>query len=405
MLSIRIPKFRSEHFFGLSLIIFWSQNILFSYFRGFLLRIPYVKYAADYAFPVIMAITIMLSFFYIIQLLSWKDVVCVLLVSLIYLVQIVLYPENGAHLWSIAGSFFTSVLPIYFIGVCFDSEKNLRLLYLTSLVNVWAFVIFYLPTGSAGLGDQAEYASFLSRAYALLPQLLMVVGYWFKKPGVINIATGIVGFAFLLMCGNRGSVVLFLLFIAAGVLFLTEKKRGLVSAVVLAVCALIAYFFEYLVMVLNVWFTQLGMSTRIFERLLSGDFLQSAGRDVITEELWTAIWEKPVFGHGLAADRTMVSSYAHNLAIEIWISFGVFLGSLLLILICFVMIRGWLASKTRESRIVFLVLLSVGFLKLFLSSSYLQEGMFFMLLGICVGQARKARGDVLIQRGMEYESM
>ena len=96
------------------------------------------------------------------------------------------------------------------------------------------------------------------------------------------------------------------------------------------------------------------------------------------------VWENPITGYGLGADRSLTAtdSYAHNLAVEIWVSFGIIVGTMLL---------GWMAysiyksitNKDPAKQIVVTSLVSSIVIKLMFSSSFLYSKELFILLGIC----------------------
>lgn len=391
-MEFRIPKLHSEHFFGIFLALFWGQDILVNYVRAVLLRIPYIKYAADYVFPVLMFVCLLLALPYLAKSISWRDILFAVLAVVVFVMHILLYPQNE-ELLSISGTFFVAVFPLYFIGLRFEVSKHWRFLYIMSIVNIWAFGIYYILLGSnAADSNQAGYTSYMHRAYVLLPQLLVVLVEIFKKSNLLNILTGLAGLSLLLMCGNRGSVLLLLIFTAFCVLYSIEKKkRFIVYAGVISAGAVIFFYYELLFGALISLFMQLGMSTRVFDRLLEGTFFESNGRDVINNKLAAAILENPIFGYGLASDRTIAGSYAHNYAMELWAAFGVIVGSAILAATVYVIGMAWLKTKEKTARMFLFVLICVGFLKIFISSSFLHEGLFFLLIGVCVAQLRKSR--------------
>ena len=202
MLSISIPRLKDEHFFSCFLILFWGQDIIFRYARAFFLRIPFVNLIADCFFPCLMLICIIFSFPFIIKHISWKDFFATLMFLILYLSQIIIYPANSEYLLSIFSTLFISVLPLYFIGLCFDTNKHLKLLYSISILNIWLFAVYTIFIGAEiSISSQSAYSSSMHRAYILLPQILVVIGYLFKKPNIINLMTAILGFILLMMCG------------------------------------------------------------------------------------------------------------------------------------------------------------------------------------------------------------
>lgn len=392
-ISIKIPKLHSEHFFYFFLILFWGQDIVFTYAKAFLLRIPIIKLVANYFFPFCMTVCILLSIEYLVKKISWKDIIFIIVFLAIYIVQMIFYQKNGEYLGAVSETLFLYVLPLYFVGLCIDVNKHLNTLYIMSIINVWMFVVYHILFEEAVTASQASYHSSLHQAYILLPQLLVIFGYMLQKMNYINVITAVVGFVFLIMCGNRGTVVLLLLYIFIYLMFLLEKrKRWGIYLAVGALSVYVIYSFNKLIVAMRLLFVRFGVSTRILDRLASGDFFDSSGRDNIAETLLQAIHENPIWGYGIASDRVITEgSYAHNLALELWTSFGIVVGSILLLAIINIIAYGWIKAQDVKNRFFLLVLFVSGFLKLFISSTYLAEGLFFMLLGFCVQQIRKRK--------------
>ena len=405
-MKLRIPKLTAEHFFGFMLALYWGKDIIFSYLRAIILGIPLIKYTADYIMPILMLICFALAFKYIARNISWKDIVFAGSVAIVYLINILIYPEN-AELGTITGSFFLTVFPLYFVGLRLEVTKHFKLLYIMSIVNICAFAVYYLVfNGGSFEASSTANESFMGRAYVLLPQVLIVFMGILNKRSIYNVITGIMGTVLLLMCGNRGSVLLLLVFVATNLLFSTKKeKRALVYIGTFSLVGFITYYYETLLTALILTFSKIGFSTRIFERLFDGTFLESDGRNLIIEKLATAIWENPILGYGLCSDRTITGSYAHNYAFELWTAFGVIMGSAIIIATIVIIIKAWKTSADKNCRSFLLVLLCSGFLKLFLSSSFLYEGLFFLLLGYCVNQISVNRTQKAVIREFSYENL
>ena len=352
-------------------------------------RIPYIKYVADYIFPCLLIACLILAIPYFEKIILARDLCFFGSVVIIYLLNLILFPENDS-LAQIMGTFFVSVFPMYFIGLSFEPSKHFRILHIMSIINIWAFAVYNLFINSNRLeGIQGTFGSYMGRAYILLPQLLVVIYSLLRKKSVLNATTGIIGGILLLMCGNRGTIVILLLFIFLNIIFNTNKeKRVYVYAGAFSIFGIMLYFYETLIVFFSQLFLNFGMSVRVFERLYDGTFFESNGRNTIIEKLTTAIWDNPIIGYGLCSDRTIAGVYAHNYAFELWTAFGVIVGTLILAVTICIIVAAWIKSKDTQSKGVLLILICVGFLKLFLSSSFLLEGLFFMLMGYCITQLR-----------------
>ena len=396
MIKIRTPQLRSEHFFSMFLVLFWGKDIIFSYIKGVLLRIPYIKLIANFYFPALIAVCLCLALPYILSCIKPKDIIFILIALLIYLSQIILFPLNREYLLSVAPSFFVTVLSLYFVGLCIDENMHFKILYISSVVNVFAFIFYITVLSADASSDKLLYSGFMHRAYTLLPQILVIIGHAFKKANIFNITTGVVGSIVLATCGNRGSMLLLFVFIIICLFFFTERKlRKSVYTFIVIACASMILFYEWIVERLSVFITTLGMSPRLLNYITSGGFFESNSRNVILENLFKMIGKNPLIGYGLASDHIVTGSYAHNFVVELWTSFGVVIGTLLCIITAVVIIKSWANNK---NSIILNVLVFAGFLKLFISNSFLFEGMFFLLLGYCVSLIRKDR-QIISKKG------
>lgn len=401
-----MPKLTAEHFFGFMLALYWGKDIIFSYVRAIILRIPYLKYTADYILPFLIIICFALSFEYFVRSVSWRDVIFAVVVAIIYFSNILLYPENE-ELGAIVGSFFLFIFPLYFVGLRLDLSKHFQILYTMSVVNILAFATYYLVFNEGSFDASATMnASFMGRAYILLPQLMVVFMEIFNKKSAFNIIVGIIGVILLFMCGNRGSVVLLFVFIVTYLLVSMKKKKHILVYIgTFSVFGILIYYYERLLYIAIMAFSKLGFSIRVFERLFDGSFLESSGRNKIIEKLTTAIWDNPIFGYGLCSDRTISGQYAHNYMFEIWTAFGVIVGSVIIIATLVIIIRAWTKSTDKNHKNFLLILICSGFLKLFFSSSFLYEGLFFLLLGYCVNQISVNRTQKAVIREFSYENL
>lgn len=140
---------------------------------------------------------------------------------------------------------------------------------------------------------------------------------------------------------------------------------------------------------------KVGLSTRIFEKFLEDeliDYEDSSGRDKIHELLWEYIVnDRGGIGYGLGSDRLMGRSgteYAHNLVYEVWMDFGLYIGSFLLILFVLFIAKTFRKAYGNNEFNLFLILFiwSVG--HLMLSGTYLEDFQVYFFIGYCVNILR-----------------
>jgi hypothetical protein len=160
----------------------------------------------------------------------------------------------------------------------------------------------------------------------------------------------------------------------------------------------IIFFYDEIIRLFLMLIQKMGMSTRIIDMLISGDILESSGRNILQEQLMQAV-SNNWFGYGIAGDRAIVGAYAHNILIELWVSFGVIVGTALFIVPVFFTVL-LLIKKSRYNTAedsFILVLISSCYVKLFLSGTYLTESFLFLLIGVLISEYRiSKRGDLMI---------
>lgn len=121
---------------------------------------------------------------------------------------------------------------------------------------------------------------------------------------------------------------------------------------------------------------------------MGADALENlSDREIIWETTKNNIWEKPYWGWGIAGDLSYMDSYPHNITLEILLHYGIFVGSIVLFVIFFSITKSLFVTKFRNP--VLLIFLCSGFGHLFLSSTYLIEYKFWILLGICFSIMKK----------------
>ena len=202
----------------------------------------------------------------------------------------------------------------------------------------------------------------------------------------------------MILCGARGAVVSLVLYIVLRffVFYPTydRKKRILLLCILLLGTILIFVFSKPLLDLASKICEFLGVDSRFVSSLLEGSFFEGSGREKISDIIIHALIERP-FGYGLYGDRYVTgayglsnSTYAHNFVLEILCDFGVF-GFFILFggLICFFSVM----KRNRDTAFhaVIWSLLPYGFLQLFFSSSFLENVLFYAIVGFIFGEFKR----------------
>ena len=163
---------------------------------------------------------------------------------------------------------------------------------------------------------------------------------------------------------------------------ITYQKKIILSIFIFLVGVVFYCFGESLLQEVSFFFETIGFYSRTLDKILMGaDALENlSDRDIIWETTKNNIWEKPYWGWGIAGDLSYMNSYPHNITLEILLHYGIFVGSIVLFVIFFSITKSLFITKFKNP---------VLLIFLFLSSTYLIEYKFWILLGICFSIMKK----------------
>jgi O-antigen ligase len=98
----------------------------------------------------------------------------------------------------------------------------------------------------------------------------------------------------------------------------------------------------------------------------------------------------PVIGSGLMSDRIVLDGvYTHNLFLEIINAFGLPLGVFLIIALGFLLIRGFLGTRSIAYKNYICIFFAASVIRLLFSYSFMEDIHFYMMLGVCFSAFEK----------------
>ena len=383
----------STVFFRILIILIWSQYTLWTYVVEVIKRLPFIGMIAEFVMPVCIILCIVFALPYIIQHVRAQDLffyfVPVLIVCLTYLLYSVNEEYINENLWRMLGI----AIPLYYLGLSYNHDickKDLFWFSLLGVVAMSAYQIYYINSGRIVTQDN------MNAAYNVLPSILFL-GYWaFERKRLGYWILFILSTVLLFIFGTRGpllAVAVFITFEIVARLIISKasvKRYILFFVIVILIFAvlstnLIIEFMEFL----SQCFEEIGFSTRIFDMFIEGELSYSSGRDKLSEQIVAAIGEKPILGYGIFGDRVITGgSYVHNIFLELWCDFGIFIGTAVMIALIVLIVKALKCSKDGTVFYFILMLISLVFTKLMLSGSYLTEQYLFFLIGLSVKAMR-----------------
>ncbi|HOA16004.1 MAG TPA: hypothetical protein PKJ05_06695 [Bacillota bacterium] len=237
-------------------------------------------------------------------------------------------------------------------------------------------------------------ADYMTLSYNLLVPLMIATWSALNEKNIWQGLAGIIFLFTVLAFGARGPLLCYFAF--AGIylvkyFFQDFKRTYPVLEALLAGALLASLNLRPLLDLVN----RLLPSSRTLSMALKGDLLSSSGRAGIYKAVWEAIKKSPLSMKGLLADRIIVSEhlrrqvsegyYAHNLFLELSVNFGVVIGAVLTAGLLLYSVLAYLRFEKMNDRyasLVYAVFASYVLVEVQVSSSYLTNAFFWVLVGL-----------------------
>lgn len=311
-------------------------------------------------------------------------------VSIIFLVSSLINNGYGSIFISTWILFVSRLLPAYYVGRYTEDWNDVskyvsKLSWLALLYAIIAIISPYDNTSNAyaTIATNLVFVSLISFRYAI------------QNKRYIKIAISLVCFAAVLFLGTRAVFVGTILSIVLVVsLYINNQNKG--KKIVLWILAIsmvlvIIAFSSTMIQVLLDMFT----NSRTLIMLSDGEMLNDSNRsEGFYSELIYSLETNPFKIYGFLGDRiylagnnatkdVIISSFSHNVLLEICMNFGLVLGFFICLYFIYVLFKGWLNSKrfAQVERYIFMSFLGVTFVNMMVSSSYLNSYYIWVLYG------------------------
>lgn len=361
-----------------------------TYVRWVIMRLPIIGSMADEIIFMTYIAVIVLALPQIINRTRISDIAFGIITVAICLINIILFPSNASALEENLPTFLFYTFPLYYVGLSMDYKKFYPWLYWLSIITIIAYSARRIFVAAPMDDAQSQYQGDMWEAYNMLPHVCVVVLAALKKPAILNTMVSTVGIIMLASLGSRGPLLCLLIMMSVYLMLYKKYKRpNLSKVIILVVAAVILVYLDNIMIGMRDIAENMGLSVRVFDLYLEGEIAESRERAIIRKTLMRMIKDNPVFGYGLYSDYTAVGIYAHNIVLELLLTFGVIAGGGLFSVLIILLLKALITAKRSDSfAIIILPLFASGFIKLFLSGSYMSEINLFLLLGICISEFR-----------------
>ena len=203
---------------------------------------------------------------------------------------------------------------------------------------------------------------------ALFPMIFL-----FESRRFWSIVVSIILFVGVLMIGARGPAFCFIVFVILNML----HNRGRFTLPLIVLLVLFAFYVPQVVD----WISSFGIQSRTIDMYQNGMIDSDSGRREIRLFFINKLLENPIFGLGLYGDRLYGYGYCHNVLLELYLNFGIIVGSIIVISMIFYAIKTYRMSSNSDKDVL-IAYFCAFLLPLMTSSSYLIENNLAMFLGL-----------------------
>lgn len=324
-----------------------------------------------------------------------KFIMVELLFMLMYFVSFLMgyaQPDTLGHDW-IYGSLI--YIPMGFAAYNMQEKRLLwKGFYAVSLVCFPLLIYARFALQAAG---NTRYD--MTFGYIIIVPILLFLYYFVERKNIVYLVYSVIGAIALLMYGSRGP---FLCIFAFGlfILIFTETIKPRFKVVIIALAFFILYLLvEYWGDILNLLVRiadLLHVDSRTLNLLLSGEMVSHySSRETIIRDSIQILNRSPLLGCGVASVEGVINDYPHNIFIEFLVNYGYFMGSLAIIFLIIVILKG-VFNKESELRYLCIFFVALN-MELLVSGSYLKEWIFYVCIGLCMS-ARKGIPRLILWR-------
>lgn len=301
---------------------------------------------------------------------SRKNLIVLLISILGFLISKLLV--NSETLNYYINQFELYALPIIIIGLLdIDFKKFIKVFFVYNIIMVILYIVMLILNKGQDVEDYMTFGY-----YAIFSAIYVIIYSYYNKYKV-SLILSCISIPFIIINGNRGTIIIFVT--ALILMFLTQKNtaKGLIFSI----------FMIFIISnINNIAKTTLDFITDNFEignsysirnfyDMLnsndSEDFL--GGRYTIYEEAVTEIEQNLLTGMGIAKFQDKYGYFPHNIFLDIYVTFGIVLGTIYLCYLFRIGIKLYKYSKENLYVQILFMFLVANIMKLFLSKTFIYD--------------------------------
>ena len=317
-------------------------------------------------------------------------------IGTLFLVTMLIYPENNEYLVEASFWLFLICLPtaLYYLAIR-DKTIFLDMLILSGYLQmILGFIIFISMIITTPTYDMTFSYLFL------VPIVIITYKLFFVKFKFMDSILIITAIAAILTVGSRGPLLAYLIYIMLLILNYFLKRKIKIKTLAIMFIAQVSLFilvfniYDLLILLDKLLF-KYGIQSRTLYLLMSDNIDFSTGRSEIFTSTISYITQRPLLGYGIAGDRVFLNgTYPHNIFLEILAQFGVAFGGLIIAIFVIYWIKGLFFNKSKAEHHLAIVFAGIGLISLFYSGSYLNSSNYWLFMAICISSVNFRKKNI-----------
>ncbi|MGD9679056.1 MAG: O-antigen ligase family protein [Vulcanibacillus sp.] len=261
-----------------------------------------------------------------------------------------------------------------------DPENRIQELRIISYLLIGINLI-RLFTG--GYYDENLNFSYMGFGYGTVVYWTIITRYAFLDKEIKDILISLSVGLLMILFGNRGVILIEITVIYLLIMYYWKLKNKILLAVSSIIFTIVIYiFFTNINLVFLNLAESFGLPSYTLERAINKELLNDSGRNIIWEQVWHLLVQKPLSGYGIGYDRLYIGTHTHNLVLEIMLNFGILIGILFCIALTLIMFDLLRSNRSNQWRDLFLVYFIPSTIMLMFSNSIYYSRDFWIAISI-----------------------
>ncbi len=309
---------------------------------------------------------------------------------------------------------FRYCIPMLLLGISLNNMDKL-FVYLKTMAIVLLSIYGLQYFVFSSIFQWVSYSQ--EAGYLCATSCIIFWGLFLYRKDYISLVLIPVSILFILLSGSRGPLLTLLLGMVLSFMVVNRPNvNKIISYTIILVILLILWVLlkDFVLDSLFDFADQHGLSTRTIEKMSTNEISSDDSRNILKSLAINYSFDNFPYGTGIFNDRfylytkyyanvsktsDIFGSYCHNYFVELWMQFGLIFGSLLGGGTAIKLFKMYLKKTEQISiKLVYVLLLTIGFFPLLISRSYLTFPYFYLLIGFCLSYKHINNKEKYIQK-------